>query len=87
MGVLHDAPVKSYKGPELPEEMRALLEHYKRVKFSAERGEVAVVLTPRPPLQFSELASYKALMGVDLSPSEISLIMDIDSIFESRGDT
>ena len=86
MGVLKDAPEREVKGPELPDGMAHVVDHYRRVKFSFSKTEEGAMLTPRKALQFAEVESYTRLMGLVLKPFEVSLIMDIDGIFESRGD-
>ena len=86
MGVLKDAPEREVKGPELPDGMAHVVDHYRRVKFSFSKTEEGAMLTPRKALQFAEIESYDRLMGAELKPFEVSLLMDIDGIFESRGD-
>jgi hypothetical protein len=86
MGVLENVPEREVKGPELPDDMAHVVDHYRRVKFSFCHTDGVAVLTPRKALQFAEVDSYVRLTGAELKPFEVSLLMDIDGIFESRGD-
>lgn len=86
MGVLENVPEREVKGPELQDDMAHVVDHYRRVKFSFSKTDEDSILTPRKALQFAEIDSYSRLMGAELKPFEVSLLMDIDGIFESRGD-
>lgn len=86
MGVIDSKPYREIDGPTFPDDMANIVDHYRRVKFSHCKTEDGAILTPRVALSFSEVESYNRLSVARLMPHEVALIMDIDGIFESRGD-
>ena len=85
MGVMQ-APAESTerKSPELPVEMIPLYSHYRALRFGRCVSDDLVTLIPRDELSYAEIAAYSKLVDWQPTADEISTLMDIDAIFESR---
>jgi len=84
MGVIQKPVEKKRDSKSLPESLRYIYDEYRRIKFAITQKEETMVLYPRAALTYSELDSYFRLSNSNFKPWEISLIMDIDAIFEGR---
>lgn len=71
-------------GPEFPDEMLPVYAKYKRLRFGRMVGDDVVTLLARQPLQFTELAAFSQITCEAITPTEASIIMDIDAIFEGQ---
>ena len=85
MGVM-DAPAKApeRESPDIPADMMPLYAHYRALRFGRCVNDDMVTLIPRDALTYAEIASYSGLMDWQPTADEISTLMDIDAIFESR---
>lgn len=85
MGVM-DAPTKSpeRESPELPEDMMQLYAHYRALRFGRCVSDDLVTLIPRDALTYAEIDAYSKLVDWMPTAEEVSVLMDIDAIFESR---
>ncbi len=66
----------------MPEGFDMIFDSFKELRFSSHNN----ALTPREKLTFAEIFSYKNLMLIDMSPTEINLIMSLDAIFNGAID-
>ena len=85
MGVM-DEPTKApeRESPELPVEMMPLYAHYRALRFGRCVSDDIVTLIPRDALTYAEIDAYSKLMDWRPTAEEVSVLMDIDAIFESR---
>lgn len=74
MGIL---PKKEKK--EIPSEFVHVFEVYKDIRFSLTHDNK---LLPRETISHQSINEYMKAMQSDLSPTEISVIMSIDAIYE-----
>lgn len=65
---------------EMPIGMQYLYDTYKDVRFSVTNSNK---LAPREPLNYETLNAYQQAMRFDLSPTECSVIMSTDAIFNT----
>ena len=85
MGVM-DAPAESTerKSPELPVDVMLLYSHYRALRFGRCVSDDLVTLIPRDALTYAEIDAYSKLVDWLPTAEEVSALMDIDAIFESR---
>ena len=85
MGVM-DAPAKApeRESPEIPADMMPLYAHYRALRFGRCVSDDLVTLVPRDALSYAEIAEYSKLVDWRPTAEEVSVLMDIDAIFESR---
>ena len=85
MGVM-DAPAEApeRESPEIPADMMPLYAHYRALRFGRCVSDDLVTLIPRDALTYAEIEAYSKLMDWQPTADEISTLMDIDAIFESR---
>ena len=81
-----DAPTKSpeRESPELSEDMMPLYTHYRALSFGRCVSDDLVTLIPRDALTYGEIDAYSKLVDWLPTTEEVSVLMDIDAIFESR---
>ena len=85
MGVM-DAPAKApeRESPEIPVDMMLLYAHYRALRFGRCVSDDLVTLIPRDALSYAEIDAYSKLVDWRPTAEEVSVLMDIDAIFESR---
>ena len=85
MGVM-DAPTKAHEreSPEIPADMMPLYARYRALRFGRCVSDDVVTLIPRDALTYAEIDAYGKLVDWQPTADEISTLMDIDAIFESR---
>lgn len=85
MGVM-DAPAKAHEreSPEIPADMMPLYAHYRALRFGRCVSDDMVTLIPRDALSYAEIDAYSKLVDWQPTADEVSVLMDIDAIFESR---
>ena len=85
MGVM-DAPTKApeRESPDIPADMMPLYAHYRALRFGRCVSDDLVTLIPRDALSYAEIDAYSKLVDWQPTADEISTLMDIDAIFESR---
>ena len=54
---------------------------YLEIRFSVNSDNK---LVPRDSLTFGTLADYKSVMGVDISATEVNLLLSSDAIFNTK---
>jgi hypothetical protein len=84
MGIKQAPEKVEREGPEFPDELLPVYAKYKRLRFGRMVGDDAITLLARQPLQFTELAAFSQITGEPITPTEASIIMDIDAIFEGQ---
>ena len=85
MGVM-DAPAKTpeRESPEIPADMMPLYAHYRALRFGRCVSDDLVTLIPRDALTYAEIDAYSKLVDWQPTVEDVSVLMDIDAIFESR---
>jgi hypothetical protein len=68
---------------ELPKEISYLFDIYLDVRFSVNNENK---LVPRDALTFGSLNDYKQAMQVKISPTECSVIMSADAIYNTQAE-
>ena len=64
--------------------MMPLYAHYRALRFGRCVSDDIVTLIPRDALTYAEIGAYSKLVDWLPTAEEVSVLMDIDAIFESR---